>query len=191
MNHGDQKKKKQRVPWIRVCWGLAGIALFMASLLTFIRGRYGLVEIAVPLGFSMLLAGAINILIYCKGGGGIHGSRWLLADGMSTALLSLFLLFNKMILPAMIPFFFGVWELFSGILKVMDSIELKQDRIRGWNWFIGIGLIEIISGIASLLKPVEEFVGMHAVVAIILAIQSCGFLFKILIYPRLLHSSSE
>jgi uncharacterized membrane protein HdeD (DUF308 family) len=46
-------------------------------------------------------------------------------------------------------------------------------------------MIEILSGIAALLKPVEEFMGMNIVVAIVLLIQSSSYMFKILIYPEL------
>ncbi len=94
-----------------------------------------------------------------------------------------------MIQPAIIPFFFGVWELFSGILKVIDSSELKEEKIAGWKWFRNIGSIEILSGVAALLKPIDDFMGMHVVVAIIFFVQSCGFLFKILIYPQIIKES--
>lgn len=191
MNHKNMPTKSTERSWIRIYWAIAGMFLFAASLLAFFRGHKGLVEIAIPLGLAMLFAGMINIIVYRKGGSSIHGSCWLLADGMTTALLSIFPLFNKMIQPAMIPFFFGVWELFSGVLKIIDSGELYKGHIQGWHWFMGIGIVEILSGVAALLKPVDEFVGMHAVVAIILMIQSCGFLFKIRIYPRLLIDSSS
>lgn len=145
-----------------------------------------LVTIAVYLGLSMLLVGSVNIVVYCKKNKLLHGSHWLLADGMSTVLLSLFPLFNQMIQPAMVPFFFGVWELFSGILKVIDSSELKEEKIAGWKWFRGVGSIEVLSGVAALLKPVDDFMGMHVVVAMIFFVQSCGFMFKILIYPKII-----
>lgn len=108
---------------------------------------------------------------------------------MSTVLLSLFLLFNKMIQPSMIPLFFGVWELFSGILKAIDSSDLKEEKIRGWKWFRSIGSLEIMSGVASLLKPIDDLMGMNVIVAIIFFVQSCGFSFKILIYSQIVRES--
>lgn len=181
----NDSRVKRKFTWIQGLWTAAGLVLLGSAIVTLFHGREELVDVATPLGLAMLFAGGTNIYIYRRNRKTIHGSHWLLADGMSTALLSLFLLFNQMIQSAMIPFFFGVWELFSGILKVIDSRELKEERIRGWYWFAGIGTVEIISGIAALLKPVDDFVGMNAVVAVVLLIQSCGFLFKILIYPHL------
>lgn len=177
---------KLKLKWVQGLWVAAEVILLGSAAFTLFRGKEDLVTAAVPLGIAMLASGGIDIFIYRRNQKTMHGAHWLLAGGMSSALLSLFLLFNQMIEAPLIPFFFGMWELFSGILKVIDSRELKEEKISGWHWFAGIGTVEIISGIASLLKPVDEFMGMHIVVAIILFIQSSGYLFKILIYPRLL-----
>ena len=178
-------RKQQNITWIQLLWAAAGLSLLGSAILTLVKWQSELVELSTQLGLVMLITGGINIYIYKRKQKTLHGSHWLLADGMSTALVSFFLLFNQMIYSALIPFFFGVWELFSGILKVIDSRELREERTHGWYWFSGVGAVEIISGIAALLKPVDDFVGMHGVVAIVLIIQSCGYLFKILIYPHL------
>lgn len=187
----SESRPKHKFTWIQGLWTAAGLILLGSAVLTLIKWQSELVVLSTPLGFAMLIAGGINIFIYRRKQKTIHGSHWLLADGMSTALLSVFLLLNQMIYSALIPFFFGVWELFSGILKVIDSKELREEKTRGWYWFSGVGSVEIISGIAALLKPVDDFVGMHGVVAIVLIIQSCGYLFKILIYPHLIIENNK
>lgn len=181
----NKNRGKTNLTWVQILWVAAGLSLLGSAILTLVKWQSELVELSTPLGITMLITGGINIFIYKRKQKTIHGSHWLLADGMSTSLLSIFLLFNKMIYSALIPFFFGVWELFSGILKVIDSRELREERTHGWHWFSGVGTVEILSGVAALLKPVDDFVGMHGVVAIILIIQSLGYLFKILIYPHL------
>ena len=170
---------------VQILLGIAHILMIGSGVLALWNPGEKLVSIAIWLGLSMLIAGSINIIIYKRAEKSLYGAQWLLADGMVTILLSVFPLFNKMLLPAILPFFFGVWELFSGILKVIESRELEKEEIQEWEWFCGIGCIEILSGVAALLKPVEEFMGMHVVVAIIFFVQSCGFLFKIMIYPKI------
>lgn len=174
-----------KLAWVQVCWMIAQMILVGSGILAICNPREKLVAVSECLGLAMLLVGSINIIICHKKKKDLPGSHWLLADGMSTVLLSLFPLFNQMIQPAIIPFFFGVWELFSGILKVIDSSELREEKIAGWKWFRNIGRIEILSGVAALLKPVDDFVGMNVVVAIIFFVQSFGFMFKILIYPKI------
>lgn len=175
------KDRSRTFSWIQGAWATAGLFLLCGGILAFSRFDGDLLSVSVPLGIAMLFAGCVNMFVYHKKNKELRGAQWILADGMNTALLSFFLLFNQMIVPAMIPFFFGVWELFSGILKVIDSKELKENAIRGWTWYAIIGTVEILSGIAALLKPIEEFVGMNIVVGIILLVQSCGFLLKVIL----------
>lgn len=156
------------------------------GILTALDPHNDLAAIAFPLGGVMLVAGSINMFIYSHQKNVIHGSILLLADGMVTALLSFFLLFNRVIEAGTIPFFFGIWELFCGVLKLIESQELHLHQYRGWHRFAIVGLIEILSGVASLLKPVDAYLGMHFVVAAILIVQSLGYLFKILMYPDLI-----
>lgn len=185
MNKRIPNQHGKKITWVQICWITAQLVLIGSGILAIGNPGKKLVEVSGYLGLSMLIVGSINIVVYLEKKMLLHGSHWLLADGMSTVLLSIFPLFNQMIQSAIIPFFFGVWELFSGILKVIDSSELKEEKIVGWKWFRGIGSIEILSGVAALLKPVDDFVGMHIVVAIIFFVQSCGFMFKILIYPKI------
>lgn len=191
MNTYLSKKTKAEFTWVRRCWVIAQFLLIGGGVLALHNPGEKLVETAVYLGILMFLVGSINVVVYMRKKAQLHGSQWLLADGMCTMLLSLFPLFNQIILPAILPFFFGVWELFLGVLKVIDASELKEENISGWRWFQAIGCLEILSGVASLLKPVDDFMGMNVVVAIIFFIQSFGFLFKVLVYPKLVKEQSN
>lgn len=172
--------------WVQSCWVIAMLLMIGGGVLTLLDGEKDLASVAFPLGIAMMLSGLINMWIYHKQSHIIHGSHWLLADALSTIFLSFFPLFNQMIQAATIPFFFGVWELFSGVLKLIDSTDLREHQYRGWHRFAIVGFIEIFSGVASLLKPIDDYLGMHIVVAGILFVQGLGYLFKILIYPQMI-----
>lgn len=182
--------KKTPFSLTQILWTTAGLFLFGGGLLALKSHSENLVDIAGVLGFIMMIAGTFNVIIYCHKGKYIHGSHWLFADGLATMLLSLFPLFNQMILPVMIPFFFGAWELFSGVLKVIDSRELKKERVKCWQGFSLIGFIELLSGAASMVKPVDDLVGINIVVAIILFVQGCGFVLKSFMYNDLIDRDS-
>lgn len=85
----------------------------------------------------------------------------------------------------------GVWELVSGVLKLLDANELKEDTVQGWRGLLAFGSMEVLSGIASLLKPVEDFIGMRVVVAIVLSIQGFGYIFKAHLYPYLIGAADN
>lgn len=172
---------------VQICWVTAATALLIAGFDVINVPDNSLLTVADHLGMAMLYAGFTNLFVYFFNRHEIHGARWLLADGMTTTLLAIFPLFNRMIIPVVVPIFFGIWELFLGVIKFIESTELKEEKIKGWYWFKLIGIIEIISGTASLIKPVEEFVGMNHVIAIILFIQSLGYIFKMIYYYNLLN----
>ncbi len=182
-NRELNKTIRKKMTWVQVCWFISGCCLFAAAIRALTESD--LVRISEWLGLAMLIAGGVNVFIATKKKAELFGSHWLLADGICTALFSIFPLFNQMIQAAMIPFFFGIWELVTGELKVIDATELKQEHIHGWQWFVIVGTIELISGVAALLKPVEEYAGMHILVAIIFFIQGISYLLKTGVYPRL------
>ena len=185
----EKKVHKLHAPhfsWVQALWLVAGLTLYWAGCLVLNLPDGRLIEVANKLGIAMLISALINIFVFARKEKQIHGSRWLLADGMCTACLSVFPIFNKMIMPVMIPFFFGVWEIISGVLKVLDSKELKEERIRGFHSFFAIGCFELVSGVMSMVKTIDVLVGYNHIIAMILYVQSLGFLFKILIYNKLI-----
>lgn len=179
-------KKRFVISWIQICWIVVSVMLFGAGVFAHRGHGLNLVELSEPLGVVMLATGALNIVVCLAKSHVIHGARWLVADGVSAFLLSFFPLFNEMIMPFMIPLFFGMWELFSGLVKFMDSMELKEERISCWAGFAFIGAIELISGTLSLIKPIDDMVGINEVIAIIFFVQSVGFALKAAMYRHLI-----
>ena len=177
------KKKAFLIPW---AWGIIGVILMAAGIYVYMNREPDIIKIARILGVAMLIAGIINFAICYVFRHRIHGVRWLEADGLATILLSLFPLFNEMVFTEVIPFFFGVWELFSGIIKLMDTAELRHDGIKCWKSIAVISLIELVSGTISLIEPVEIAVGFHHMLGFIFMIQALGFARKVALYEELI-----
>lgn len=175
MQKVDRKVANRWLPGI--IWIVSGIALGAAAALCLTASSDRLTEIASWIGASMLISGGANIWLYFYCLKGSSEGKWLLADGLTATLLSVFPLFNEMILPAVIPFFFCVWDLFSGVLRVMESTEKRKVGVTGWKGSFFIGLIEMLASVIALLKPVEEALTMHIVVGLILLIQAVAFIF--------------
>ena len=164
--------------WVRLMWAVTAIILAAGGFSALICPSKELVSSAHLLGFIMLAAGMLNFGI-CEGKGRkLHGAHWLIADGLCATFLSLFPLFNKITEPVILAFFFGTWELVSGILKLMDSSELRREGLNCWSGFTFIGMIELVSGTASMIEPFDNFVGINRVVAVIFFVQACGFFLK-------------
>lgn len=177
--------KKILPTWQQSLWIIAAVILMIGGIISLSVKSEKLIGTAYLLGLAMLFSGSINIIIHRKCKGKLHGSRWFLADGMCTVFLSFFPIFNKMIMPVMIPFFFGVWEIVSGVMKLIDSSELREEDIKPWRKFMTVGIIELLSGIASIIKPVDDLLGFNVVIAVIMFVQSSGFILKAIYYDTL------
>ena len=178
-------KSHKKFSWEQGCWLLVSVLLLYGAIFTILQNNMSILNIARPLGFIMLISGAINFLVCELKNREIHGANWLIADGIIAICLSIFPLFNKLVSPILVPFFFCIWEMVSGVLKVMDSAELKSHKMECWQGFAVIGCIEMLSGAVSLLKPFDDIVGMGNVIAAIFFIQACGFMLKTAMYHHL------
>lgn len=179
-----------RFKTVQLLWTFAGLVLLFAGIFVINKPDSVLYTISWELGLCMLLAGATNIFIYIKNKWFLHGARWLLADGMITVLLSVFPIIHDAVLPQVIPVFFGIWELTLGVMKFIEAIELYDENINGWYYFIVLGCFEMISGVLSLIEPIDHAVGHNHVIAVIFFVQALGFVFKILMYNRLCEKMS-
>lgn len=175
---------------VQVLWMFASLILMFACFFVINKPDSVLYTISWELGLCMLATGLINIFIYMKNKWYIHGARWLLADGLITVLLSFFPIVHDVVLPQVIPVFFGIWELTLGVMKFIEAIELYDEHIGGWYWFSGIGVFEMISGVFSLIEPVDHAIGHNHVIAMIFLVQGIGFIFKIFMYRRLTEKTS-
>lgn len=176
---------KLKLKTVQILWIFAGLVLLFAGIFVINKPDSVLYNISWELGVCMLLAGIVNIFIYIKNKWYLHGARWLLADGMITVLLSVFPIIHDAVLPQVIPVFFGMWELSLGVLKFIEAIELYDEHIKGWYLFSFIGCFEMVSGVVSLIEPIDHAVGHNHIIAIIFFVQSLGFLFKIFMYNRM------
>ena len=144
----------------RVLWIIAGVLLIVAGVVCMSWEVAALASLALFLGVSMLVSGVVDILIFFAGRSAMFGSGWFLVDGILTVILAVFILFNQAFTMLTLPFVFGMWLIFSGITRFVQSFDLKAFGARGWGWFTAIGLIMALAGVISFLNPVA---GMEAI----------------------------
>lgn len=96
------------------------------------------VTVAIAYGVILLVSGIADIVIFAVWGPQMLGAGWLLLDGILTILLSLFLLFNMGFTALALPYIFGMWVMFSGISKFVNSFDLRRFGVRGWGWIMAL-----------------------------------------------------
>ena len=118
-----------------------------------------------------MFSGIVDIVIFAMGHDYIAGSGWFLADGILTVLMSLFVLDNGWFTTITISFIFGMWLIFSGITKFVNSFDLQRLGVRGWGWFTATGVLLACAGFFSFLSPIASLVAMTTVVGMFLILQ--------------------
>lgn len=137
----------------RVLWIVAGVLLIVAGGACMLHPGAALSGLSFLLGMAMLFSGVVDIIIFATAGSSIYGSGWFLVDGILTVLLSIFLLCNQMFTMMTLPYILGMWLLFSGITKFVNSFDLRRFGVRGWGWVTAFGLLMAAAGFLLLYGP--------------------------------------
>lgn len=156
----------------RVLWIVAGVLLIVAGGgACMLHPGAALSGLSFLLGMAMLFSGVVDIIIFATAGSSIYGSGWFLVDGILTVLLSIFLLCNQMFTMMTLPYILGMWLLFSGITKFVNSFDLRRFGVRGWGWVTAFGLLMAAAGFLSFMDPLAAAVTLSVLAGLFLMIQ--------------------
>ena len=162
----------------RVLWVIAGVLLVIAGIACLRNLGAALTSMTAILGIAMLFSGIVDIVIFATAHNDMAGSGWFLLDGILTVLLSLFVLGNGWFTALTLPFIFGMWLIFSGITKFVNSFDLQRLGVRGWGWFTAIGVLLACAGFFSFLSPIASLVAMTTVVGVFLIQQGIASILR-------------
>lgn len=65
-----------------------------------------------------------------------------------------------------LPYIFGMWVMFSGISKFVNSFDLRRFGVRGWGWIMALGIVMTIVGFAAFLDPVLSALAMTVIMGV-------------------------
>lgn len=94
-----------------------------------------------------------------------------MADGILTVLLSLFVLENPWFTTMTISFIFGMWLIFSGISKLVNSFDLQKLGVKGWGWFTALRIVLTVVGFLSFTHPFASIATLAWVIGLFLLLQ--------------------
>lgn len=162
----------------RVLWVIAGVLLIIAGAICLANPGTAIASLAVLLGIVMLFSGIVDIVIFAKGRNYMAGAGWFLVDGILTVLLSLFIMGNQWFTALTLPLIFGMWLLFSGITKFVNSFDLQRLGVRGWGWLTALGVVLAVVGFMSFLNPLASMVAMAAMVGVFFILQGIASILR-------------
>ena len=69
------------------------------------------------------------------------------------------------------PYIFALWVMFSGILKLVHSFEVKRLEVSGWLGMLLLGMVGVLLGFAALFNPIAAMITISILIGIFLIFQ--------------------
>ncbi|MDO4552741.1 MAG: DUF308 domain-containing protein [Bacillota bacterium] len=145
---------------MRILTFIAGALLMLAGVWCFAHPGATFLSLAFVLGWAMVFGGAVDILAFIPNRKQLGTSGWQLANGALTLLLGILVLCNLLITDAVLVFFFGMWVMFSGVLRCVASFGLRAMGIPGWYWSLVMGAVSVAAGVYAFLNPLVAGLAM-------------------------------
>ncbi len=161
----------------KTLWLISGILLVFAGVLAIVAPSSVLLSLTIVFGLAMLIAGILSVIIYVFCCRHLYGAGWLLAEGILTALLGLFVLCDQVVTTNVIPYIFGLWTVFSGVTRTVDSLEIKRFGVKGWYWLTLVGVGCILLGFVTFIRPVIAINIIGITMGIVFIVQGAAALF--------------
>ena len=125
---------------------ISGILVAMTGMWCFARPGEPFINMAFLFGAAMMLSGISNIFTWLAKHKNGQVSGYLLAEGIMTVIYSIVVLANQLIVDAVIPVFFGMAMISTGMMRIMAAFRWHRLRDPHWQWFFGFGLATVVMG---------------------------------------------
>lgn len=120
-----------------------GIIIFVIGLWIMLQPNIGYLIVAVALGYTLLVGGALQLAISASLRKETKGWGWWMAGGILDILIGFLLIANPMFTEALLPFFFGFVFLYKGVTSLVSAFSMLSDHKYWWLYLIN-GILTII-----------------------------------------------
>jgi len=153
----------------------AGVILILTGVFCFANPGVTFLSIAFILGISMMLSGITGILAYLKNVNN-ETSNLLFVEGITSFVLGFLVLSNQLLADAAIPVFFGLWVMFSGILRVVEAYTARKSGLTMWQVLLTLGLFGVFIGVYSFFNTILFTFSTVVLVGILFIMQGINVL---------------
>jgi len=170
---------------MRILAVLSGMTFMGVSIMSIAHRSVSFLNLAFILGLAMVVVGVVSILVYFFAPGKQIGFGWFFVEGLTTLVLGSLVLANKLPIDLMVPIFFGMWLMFSGILRMVASVHLALEKHNSWLFTLGAGCISAGFGIYAFFNQVvANVMPLMILVGIIFLIQGINLVVYGVFMPK-------
>ena len=132
---------------MRILTMLTGVLFIGAGIFLVANGGVTFLSVAFVVGVKFVIAGIVECLSYNSYRGDNVEKSWILNDGLTTFVLGVLILLNKISADAVVPMILGLWVLITGIRNFVHAWEHIEDRGSMFYDHLIVGLLNIIFGL--------------------------------------------
>lgn len=154
----------------------AGVILILTGVFCFANPGATFLSIAFVLGCAMLLSGISGTFAYIWLSRKTEITSSLMIEGVLSIILGLLVLSNQLLADPAIPVFFGMWVMFSGIIRVVEAYVHRKSGRAELIWFLSLGLVGAVAGLYSFYNTVLFAFSPILLVGILYVIQGFNVL---------------
>lgn len=158
---------------------ISGVLLVLAGVFCFANPGETFLSLAFILGFIMVINSIIQGIAYWWGRSGNQNDNngWILTEAIITFILGLLVLSNQIAADVAIPMVFGMWVMFSGILRVVTATTINRDNKRSnFLWTLVTGLVCAVGGLYGFLNPIIAGLAIAVLLGIMFVLQGISTL---------------
>ena len=150
--------------------GVTGNFLAVWALVTPVETLTAMIYVFIAMFF---ISGISDIGFALSNHNVMRGWGWGLMNGILEVIFGIILLIiPSTLLTTILLYLVGFWVLFRSVWSVGEAIELQIIGVRGWGWFLALGILGIIASIIFIISPV--FAGIFVVSLISIALVFYG-----------------
>lgn len=154
----------------------AGVILILTGIFCFANPGATFLSIAFLLGCAMLLSGISGTLAYIWISRKRKISNSLMIEGLMSVILGFLVLSNQLLADAAIPVFFGLWVMFTGIIRVVEAYTNRKSGIMSLIWLLAMGALGIAAGLYAFYNTVLFSFSAIVLVGILFIVQGFNVL---------------
>lgn len=157
---------------------VSGIMLVLTGLFCFANPGETFLALAFILGVAMILSSVIQIISYWWGRSNRKDNNgWIFTEAIITLIMGILVLTELIAADAAVPMVFGMWVMFSGVLRVVVATMINPSNKK--SNFIStliVGLLCAVGGLYAFLNPVMANVPIAVLLGILFLLQGASMM---------------
>ncbi|MEG1930771.1 MAG: DUF308 domain-containing protein [Anaerovorax sp.] len=177
---------------MRIFTIVTGIILALTGVWCFANPGTTFLAMAFILGIVMIFSGGSEIFTYVFMKKKRSTPSWIIGEAIISILLGIIVLSNQLATDVMVPVFFGLWIMFSGVMRITGAVALKgQVHNKGWLWTLILGMVGTVVGVYCSYNPIAANFAIVLLVGVTFMLQGINICSMGIQMPHKIHKGHK